>query len=198
MKNFIALNFKLLLNYCLVVFLVIMIPLSDFIIMYNSGIKGSLINPWTQSIWQYMFIIAPAFIIGGKIGKIVLLLEITILIFFSLFSGGAMILFKQPLDGGLFHVIAASSSEECQEFLMEFCSVSILILLLSVFILLLGIYIWIWRIKFSGRITFFIGLLLLLPFSINAFRYWNDGKAAKIRTRSNLGEFLLSYYSFLR
>ena len=115
---------------------------------YLAGVNKSVFNPFFQGLWLYLAIFGLSILPGGKAARF--LLSFWVLFLGILAAAGAFLYlrFGLAMDCDCFFVAAASSTTETREFLEQFLTWRLTLLILLPTAAAVGLTVLIWKTKY--------------------------------------------------
>lgn len=149
----------------------LLLALLDLGSLYGSGSNKTLLNPLMQALPFYLALSAPV-LMFGKYARYYIIPVFFFVLTLCASEAVSAWLFHAQLEGDVFNVLAASSKQEVEEFATRFTSWPVFLLLATVIILSTGVCWLICRYPTTtNKFFIYIGLLMLLPYSITTARY---------------------------
>ncbi len=158
--------------------------------LYYATNNSTLVNPFIQRIWGWLFLYGLLLLPGGRVAKI-----LTILLFIIqsvLVAVSVFLLFKftLPLSGDIILIIAESSPGEAKEFFAKFFSIGLLCAVTAFALLtVLGIILTKKAALKRCAMLYITAIVLMLPQIINTIRFSASGDYEDIYIRNSLANF---------
>lgn len=181
----------------LIVALALFLQYVEVIGLYLGNINSTIVNPFIQRIWGWLFLYGACLLTGRKIAEILISLLFILQGILVVFSFFLSLKFSLPLDGDAFCVLAESSPQEAMEFCSRFLDLKLLLAIFLYLSLLVTAVCLLWKSTLKRKIPLFvIAFLFMLPQLINTVRFSIRGDYEDIYDKNSLSMFIVHLSSF--
>ena len=161
--------------------------------LYLGNINSTIVNPFIQRIWGWLFLYGTCLLTGRRIAQILISLLLILQGILVVFSFFLSLKFSLPLDGDAFLVLAESSPREALEFCSAFLDLKLLLGIFLYLSLLIAAVCLLWKSTLKRKIPLFvIALLFMLPQLINTVRFSIRGDYDDIYDKNSLSMLIVN------
>lgn len=165
--------------------------------LYLGNINSTIVNPFIQRIWGWLFLYGICLLTGQRIAKILISLLLILQGILVVSSSFLSLKFSLPLDGDAFFVLAESSPREALEFCSAFLDLKLLLGIFLYLSLLIAAVCLLWKSTLKRKIPLFIiAFLFMLPQLINTVRFSMRGDYDDIYDKNSLSVLIVNLSSF--